>query len=723
MRLPPVLEELPAPVPPVLPHAIIPFRQDKRFARLRRGKKVMEISNQALRESGLFTRAINSSQTLSRGFQDFQAATLRLQQFNAQFNARRAPLETNLSMAESQVLEARRAIARGENADEQLAAAQQAKEAAITELKQWDKTYNALLFEQSTKEAIFEDALWDIGLNGAKVATVSRADEPSVSDARDDVHVLIQAMGSAPNNNCGYAVTRVKRNGQFGITTVPSEYLLPLPVDANDLFVNQVGILGTQRAPDGVMLELSDDSLKNPIAQVIALPRFGLVHDTGYLVGAGNFAQNVSLMSRLDPQAGQSIVLQAGGDKMTELVPVDVALNTQIMDIGGQQSVQFFTVANNDLDPGNLRVEHMGVRAYNRSLGSFFEGWSVTVATTQSVFGETSYKPTTLDSSRGTLIGTIDRRGRTLKQANLSIPVLNCWNWKMAIEEPWTNDVLFYPAGAGQVQLTRWPTFATNLTWTDSAQRHSLHLGGLLRNHGFQQNDSQLEDFAAGWGLSAIGKIGIHNTSNFFGIVGGDGVGDYIQGISTSAVASETDIFPLRALGLFAGHQMVWRDQFAIPISELNLGYGYALMEAPEVDGADLDRRLHQVFANYTWFLTDHLALGAEYQYGHRHVRSGDVGENHRFMLLLAIRSDAPKRSTIVESFYQPRESRVPVEQNDPRFGPGLDADLHSLQGASDASSTAMRTLEPKGTTVGSRPVEDVVNQFQRGGPAYLQKF
>jgi hypothetical protein len=240
-----------------------------------------------------------------------------------------------------------------------------------------------------------------------------------------------------------------------------------------------------------------------------------------------------------------------------------------------------------------------------------------------------------------------------------------------------------------------------------------LHLGGLVRDLGFESNATGAEFFELGWGLSAIAELHRGNSAYFCGIAHGDGVGDYVEGIQRSAVADANGIHLISGLGLFAGRQTLWYDDFGQPRAELDMAYGYSLMENPAILGGKANHKLHQAWINYTRFLGDRVGVGAEYQYGFREVGSGNVGEDHRILFMVAIRSAPKKESTAVASFVRDRDT---VPKVDPaRIGPGIDSDLPPVLAPGAAA------VPPVEATIDGRPIQDVVNQYQRGGPAFRQ--
>ncbi|MFV1964086.1 MAG: hypothetical protein ACC628_01590 [Pirellulaceae bacterium] len=601
-----------------------------------RGSQVLEISNDALYQSGLFDAAIHASPELSGRLQAIRSTESRLNQIKYEQN--RAAAAGNDDLA--------KAIQRDARAARQHLMDQQAG---------------------------FAQALQRQGVNGAQVATV--ASDGILARQR---HVLIQAIRSTPGNNLGYATTRIYPNGQLGMTTVPSEYLLPTPVDANDLFFSNAN--GTQRLQDGVMLNVTDEPRQNPIARILAMPRFGLFYDTGKAPTArGNFAKGVSLQGRDDPAAGQTDFLQRGGTAETQF---DLLFDTQVLDVGGH-TLQFFTDANNDRDIERLDVEHLGFRAYNRNRGSLLEGWLLVVGKTHSLFSQEALRLTSVLGDT-TLIGTADRNNKKLSQIAVHIPVCDEVQWKIAVEDPYLRDMKTVTGANLASTLTRWPTVSTNLAWASQEHHHMFQLGGITRTLGFQDT-AGAEHFGTAWGLSAAGRIGPDpDRGLYFGVAGGDGVGSYIQGIEYSSVAGPSSLDTISGIGTFAGYRDIRSDPNGKKISEVNVAYGYSWTETPDLLGSTVDQRLQQGWVNYLRFFSDYMALGFEYQYGYRQVVSGDQGEDHRFLAVIALRSGPTKNSTAV------------------------------AEGAS-ALSQAFR--------IGGRSVSDVVYQDQRGGPTYMQQF
>jgi hypothetical protein len=696
-RLPPAMAIEELPLPNIAPSAILPFSLQERRAELIRRNEVVTLSNSALRNSGVFEMALRNSPTLARSYHNLEAQSLRVQQLSFQVAKERDREAETMNRAQR---------------DPQMSDAM--KNQLMMEARAQTTNVQAALdltvLEQMRAEAQFEDELWNVGVNGAKIGTVTSMARPSAVES--DKFVMVKSIGNSPADNLGYSRTQVYHTGELGPTTVPSEYLLPFTVAPNDLFYEKGASYNTQRAPDGLMIPLSDNSATNPVLQILGAPQGYLYYDTGFNqnvnVNGTNFAEGVSLDSRRDHGAGQTFVFNNGGGSIQDFANFDLAANAQVMDIGGGNSLQFFTAANNYFNNNQFSVSTIGVRAYNRTIGSVFEGWSLVAGAKQSIFGETAATPAGLLANR-TLVGTVNRGLNNISQIGVVAPLSDLITWKFAVEDPvHAQPDVFYQSAApgGFTRLNRWPTFATSIVLQDKATSNSLQLGALLRSNGFESNSTSEEFFETGWGLSAIAQFRSNNSMNFLGVAGGEGVGRYIQGIQYAAAANVTagTIDSLRAAGAYIGRQTWWYDECNNPIAVCNIAYGYSLMENPDLVTLDPNRKLHQAWINYTRFIGDRLGVGLEWQYGFREVGSGNVGEDHRFTLVFSVRSAPTQKSTQVQNYVA-----------DPVTGRGgLDEGL-------GAPSGAMNALQPMGATINGRPVEDVVSQYQLGGSAFQQ--
>jgi len=657
------------PEPSFYPAAVPAQTSFGRTARLQRGNQVFEISNDAFRKSGILETAIRETPELARAFSNYEKSAMQ---------AEKLRFEGQAAVNAQQI------------------------EADTPEWKAIAGTINEAQLTQQTAASNFEAVLWERGFNGSKVAAVSSTIN-SGSSLKSGGYVLVDSIGAFGAENFGYSYTTITSYGEIGATYVPSEYLLPLPQDPNDLFYRQADSAYTQRAPDGWMLMLTDDKSINPIVQALANARFGITHDTGFLGDAklGSFAERVDLKSRRANGAGQSdFLFDSGQGKEQIMLPIDAALNLQVLDLGGGTTGQLFYTGNNDFDRDSFRTETFGFRAYLRESGSPFEGWSLVAGKKQSLFGAIDLRPQGLNGARS-LVGTVDAQGNR-SQLAVGGPLTNLVSLNMAVEDPTVVDYLYSGLGANDVTvLKRWPTIAGNLTLTSPVTDEKLVLGALYRPIAYEVNTSRAEQFANAWGLNAIAKLNFYNGTNFVGVAGGNGVGDYIRGINNSVVGSRTAIETIYGYGAFAGRQVVLRDENNVPTSEFNFAYGYGMMENPSTFAGPTNRKYHQFWGNYFKYFGDRFGVGTEYQYGFREDSTGDVGENHAISFLLALRTQKPQTTTRVAEYISPAEQSTPSS-----FEPG------AVPESGYASA---------GTTLDGQSIRSVVQQSQIGGPAFRQ--
>ncbi|MEM7478140.1 MAG: hypothetical protein AAF483_24400, partial [Planctomycetota bacterium] len=650
------------PEPSFYPAAVPSQTTRARSARLERGNQVFEISNDAFRRSGVLERAIRETPELARSFSQYEDSAMQTEELKFQTQA-------------------------------------QVDASALSFEEGYERVDNAMRVQQAAAND-FESALWETGFNGAKVAAVSSTTNTASGIRRG--FVLLDSIGFLGSDNLGYSYTTITSIGEIGATYVPSEYLLPLPQDPNDLFYRQADSAFTQRAPDGWMLMLSEDKTINPIVQALASARYGITHDSGFVntKTAGTFAEKVDLNSKRANAAGQSMfVFRPDDNTMGDfMLPLDAALNLQVMDIGGGTTGQIFATGNNDFDLNRLNVETFGFRAYVRQRGALFEGWSLVAGSKQSLFGAIELKPQGLDGDRS-LVGTVDAQ-ENRSQLSIGGPLTNMLSLNLAVEDPTVNDYSYSGLASGDVTvLKRWPTIAGNLTLTSPDTDEKVVLGALYRPIAYEVNSTRLEQYANGWGLNAIAKVNFLNGTNFIGFAGGNGVGSYIRGINNSIVGSPTTVETLYGYGAFAGRQVILHDSNNDPTAELNLAYGYGMMENPKTFAGPTNRKYHQLWGNYFKYFGDRFGVGAEYQYGFREDTTGDIGENHRVSFLIALRTQKTQKTTKVAEFET------------------------MAQGVSDFEPDVMpeSAYAPSGATLDGQPLRSIIGQSQSGGAAFRQ--
>jgi hypothetical protein len=697
--------------------------------RLVRGNEVVALSNTALRNSGVFQRAISNSPDLAREADAVQAYQMRFQAARQQLERERA-IQARLN----QQIETRKKALPQPNAvnapiaPDMAAALNREIDALTLQATEQSQRIDALKIvsdsdqaELTKREVEFERKLWNIGLNGAKVGTVTSTARSAVRSASDepDSYMMIKAIGNSASDNLGYSRTRVYHNGDFGWRTVPSEYLLPLPVQPNDILYEKVAAGETQRDSDGVMAQLTQDDTINPVTQLKAVAQGYYFYDTGLVdQHSANFSEGVALGGHHAHGAGQSFVSSISDRPFADLMKIDLAANTQVLDAGGGNTVQAFAVANNNFNNNGVDLSSVGIRAYNRDSGSPFQGWAVLIGEKQSFFGDVAITPAGLLGDRN-LIGTVNRRDNRIDNANdagipqigLTAPLSDFVSLSGAIEDPDHDQKdVQYTSDATITRLNRWPTLTGNVNFHNLDRTSLLQIGTLIRSNGFESNVTGEEFFATGWGLSGIAQFLAGNSSMFYaGVAGGKGVGRYIVGIEDSAVAdpATNSIESLNGIGTFAGYEHWFRDPCNKPTGVLNAAYGYSFMEDPGVAFATENQKLHQAWINYTRFIGEQVAVGVEYEYGFREDASGHSGEDHRFLFVLTLRTQPTAKKTQV--------------QNDCFAPPSIDMTASTNDVARAENLQAATSLQTTAATLDGRRITDVVNQTQRGGAAFQQ--
>ena len=128
------------------------------------------------------------------------------------------------------------------------------------------------------------------------------------------------------------------------------------------------------------------------------------------------------------------------------------------------------------------------------------------------------------------------------------------------------------------VRLRRWPDFILNLRYqTTDAIYDSAQVAVVVRQMGYQGMDD-VEHLATGWGVS--GNLRFHTRgldSIRAGVVGGDGLGDYLFGLTGDQVAAVPiggELVALSNIGAYAGYQFVWTEELVSTVA-----YGIAAVE------------------------------------------------------------------------------------------------------------------------------------------------
>lgn len=414
-----------------------------------------------------------------------------------------------------------------------------------------------------------------------------------------------------------------------------SEELLPAANEANDLFHAQLDPtdlrMGAAWTPLTTLLAVgAPESSQDIWSRFGALPNFGAAFDSGFVDGGVFDARKIAPGKH--PAAGQTRF--TGGD--FQEVPVSLLFDNQVrnLEVLGAEQVQVYLEANNHFQMDRLRLEHLYARAWNG------ERLTIGAGKTYSLFSTGGVSPATL-SQASTLVGTggLDKEGRAQLRLQRSVASGGGLGMGVAIEDPYAGD--FVPPG-GATTLTRWPTLAGNLLLKGDNDVDWLQLSALVRTLGFQDS-AGVEHFETAWGLSAYARLATiidqDRVGGFFvGIAGGEGVGQYVHGVGTSAVFdSGFDRFStVEGLGAYIGYQRQWVTAGNWEMGA-NLAYGYAMLDAPAFMPALTNEELHQAWANLIVYPNKNVAIGLEYHYGDRETLAAGNGENHRFMLVVAL--------------------------------------------------------------------------------------
>lgn len=416
-------------------------------------------------------------------------------------------------------------------------------------------------------------------------------------------------------------------------TVVPSEFLLPPPSIPNDLFHRRISPTET-RMSSATMFEgigFSGAPDKSLLTRFVASPSFGMWYDTG--VSASPFS--VPTIGLGNPVgAGQTSF--SSSDTFVDSVPLSLLLDNQILNLAESQ-VQVFVEANNHAERDELQLEHIFGRVWDK------DSTTVSVGKTHSLFGIGGLAPATIEQ-HVTLIGTADLNDDKRGQLRIQNAIGDGWSTGIAIEDPFEKD--FTVTGT---KLTTWPTFVGNFAYRPEGQAENIfQISGLVRTLGFE-TAARKEHHEAAWGLSAFCRLpfdaGSCSSGNFYlGIAGGEGIGSYISGVTTSAVFSAGKFSTLSGLGAYAGYTQTWKLNNAWEMTA-NSAYGHSRMQTVGTMAAETNRRLQQGWANMIVSPNETIGVGIEYQYGKRETRAAGDGENHRFMFVVALRS-APAATT-----------------------------------------------------------------------------
>lgn len=421
-----------------------------------------------------------------------------------------------------------------------------------------------------------------------------------------------------------------------GWRTAQASTLLPPPPDPNDLFkspwVPEQIRMGNGVAPAFANGYADGDDKNTLFGRFKAMPYFGVLYDTNDVGKTGLNPATIPFGN--GPGSGQTKF--SSGEKIGK-IPISTLFDSQMLNASipalSRGQVQFFVDANNYVKDSQLRVNNIFGRVWNA------ETTSLLVGKTDSLFSAGGLKPATL-SPDVSLVGTTGRTFDKIPQFRVQqvASIGGGWGWGIAIEDPDNDD---FDAGAG-TKLTRWPTLACNLVHTGEDAANIVQISSLVRPLGMESTTGQ-ETFATAWGLAAYARIRLvgsehSNGGIFLGVAGGQGIGTYINGVSTAAVFDNFDLSALNSVGAYAGYNQEWSPTKGWKFAT-NAAYGYAALESTATLAGTINEQLRQAFVNFVVFPNDNVAIGFEYQFGDRFSFDDRRGEDHRFMLVFALTS------------------------------------------------------------------------------------
>lgn len=181
--------------------------------------------------------------------------------------------------------------------------------------------------------------------------------------------------------------------------------------------------------------------------------------------------------------------------------------------------------------------------------------------------------------------------------------------------------------------LHDWPAFVCRGRYSPN-RFDSLQIAAMYRPMGFIDSNF-VEQSVHGWGLSLVGRKSNDDMTRaiYFGAVGGEGIAGYLFGdIQAASVVSPTSIVLLENVGGYVAFQQVLSRTSETENLTANIAYGMVDSEAVV---ASENAQLQQAWCNLLWNANDSVALGLEYQYGHRLIEDRSSGDNHRFSFVV----------------------------------------------------------------------------------------
>jgi hypothetical protein len=316
---------------------------------------------------------------------------------------------------------------------------------------------------------------------------------------------------------------------------------------------------------------------------------------------------------------------------------------------------------------GDLTVRQAFGRAnftrINVLAGSYWTAW-----------GDEGTIPKSLNSINGFPAGA--NTAASVPQLRFAIPFESGWVATVAVQQPLRGNIALRGAPNDDVALTRYPDFAGRIRYFDN-DFFSLSVGGLVHIMG-RENVANVEDFAAGWGVSGATRFRVGESGALMlGVVGGKGIAGSIFGLSSDSLAAGTSsngsLIALSNYGTYAGYQHQWSDSLISTVA-----YGFAQGQGTP-GSAGKTQTAQNAWANFIYKVNGNFAFGLEYQFGNRELVNGSTGQDHRVTLVVsvtagqnnkvsssaAVKNLAPNTADIVQ---QTVRQNVPSDSGASRF-------------------------------------------------------
>ena len=176
-----------------------------------------------------------------------------------------------------------------------------------------------------------------------------------------------------------------------------------------------------------------------------------------------------------------------------------------------------------------------------------------------------------------------------------------------------------------------WPDTIVSLNWQgDWGHLKPAFIGRQLQGDNDNGGD---DDTAFGWGAQLAGDIKVPllaKKDNFkFQAVYGAGIGSYNNdGGIDDAVFDGSDLKAIKSFQGYGALQHWWTDSL-----RSNAVFGYVDVDTRNVQPSDTLERTMYFAGNLVWSPIDHMDIGAEYLWGQRDNKNGDVGTARRIQV------------------------------------------------------------------------------------------